>query len=313
MQPTSLTRRLAASPLAPVAVFPVRFATVARHNAGVLLRSGRWLVRSRENACFTYDLTPVNREHLAWFTATVTGRPVGELRGYLDEVESDVALRTHMREVLAAGPRRRTCDHLVRYARRAAVYAVVRALRPEHVVEAGVHRGITSCLIAAALLRNGKGRLTAVDVDPQSGELLQGGPYASVVDRVVGDSVATLCSAPVRERGIDLLVLDTYVDSRHETSELMAALPALRERAVVLSTTSHFLGSLAEWSERHHRAFLHFREDPAEHWHPGEGYGASFPGLSVPGTSSPNPSVSGASSGTAVHGSAGAATPGHPG
>ncbi|MFE2235784.1 class I SAM-dependent methyltransferase [Streptomyces sp. NPDC059442] len=278
MQPTSLSRRLAASPLAPVAALPLRFATVARHNASVLRRSGSWLVRSRENACFTYDLTAVNRQHLAWFTATVTGRPVAELREYLDEVEADTALRAHMRGVLATGPRRRTCDHLVRYARRAAAYAVVRALRPDHVVEAGVHRGITSCLIAAALLRNGHGGLTAVDFDPQSGELIRSGPYARVVDRVVDDSVAALGSARVRKGGIGLLALDTYVDARHETAELEAAQPALTDRAVVLSTTSHFLGSLASWSEREHRAFLHFREDPAEHWHPGEGYGASFPG-----------------------------------
>ena len=88
MQPTPLTRRIAASPLAPVANFPVRLATVARYNADVLKRSGSWLVRSRENSCFTYDLKDVNREQLAWFAATVTGHPVSELRGYLDEVEA---------------------------------------------------------------------------------------------------------------------------------------------------------------------------------------------------------------------------------
>ncbi|MFG2332767.1 class I SAM-dependent methyltransferase [Streptomyces sp. NPDC048604] len=277
MQPTPLSRRIAAGPLAIVAGFPIRFATVARYNASVLRRSGSWLWRSRENACFTYDLKTVNRDHLAWFSAAVTGRPAGELRDHLDEVEADTALREHMRSVLASGPRRRTCDHLVRYARRAAVYAVVRAMRPTHVVEAGVHRGITSCLIAAALLRNGHGRLTAVDIDPQSGELIRDEPYASVVDRVVGDSVAALADPRIRERGVDLVVLDTYVDDRHEAAELAAVLPALTDRAVVLSTTSHFLGSLAEWSESQGRAFLHFREDPAEHWHPGEGYGASFP------------------------------------
>ncbi len=272
MQPTTLSRRIAASPLAPVANFPVRLATVARYNADVLKRSGSWLLRSRENACFTYDLKPVNREHLAWFTATVTGSPVAEIRGYLDEVERDGVLREHVRRTLAVSPRRRTCDHLVRYARRAAAYAAVRALKPSHVVEAGVHRGITSCLAAAALLRNGHGRLTTVDIDPQYGELTRQGPYAQVIDRVVGDSVTALAE----QRQIDLLLLDTYVGAAHESAELDAAAPGLGADGIVLSTTSHWLTSLADWSERSGRTFLHFREDPAGHWHPGEGYGASF-------------------------------------
>ena len=76
-------------------------------------------------------------------------------------------------------------------------------------------------------------------------------------------------------------MLDTYVGHAHETAELDAVLPALNERAVVMSTASHWLTSLGEWSERHGRSYLHFREDPAGHWHPGEGYGASFPGAGV--------------------------------
>ncbi|MFC7305771.1 class I SAM-dependent methyltransferase [Streptomyces monticola] len=275
MQPTPFSRRIAAGPLAPAAAFPIRLATVARYNADVLKRSGSWLLRSRENACFTYDLKPVNREHLAWFTATVTGRPVGEVRAHLDEAEADRALREHLRSTLAASPRRRTCDHLVRYARRAAAYAVVRSLRPAHVVEAGVHRGITSCLIAAALLRNGCGRLTTVDIDPQSGELTREGRYAAVTDRVIGDSVAALAAQPAGS--VDLLLLDTYVGDAHESAELAAAERALSPRGIILSTTSHWLTSLADFSERTGRTFLHFREDPAGHWHPGEGYGASFP------------------------------------
>ncbi|MFE0105738.1 class I SAM-dependent methyltransferase [Streptomyces sp. NPDC059009] len=285
MDPTPLTRRLAASPLAALAALPLRLSVVGRYNANVLRRSASWLVTSRENSCFTYDLEPVNREHLAWFTATVTGRPVQEIRGYLDEVEGDAALRESLRSRLAAGARSRTCDHLVRYGRRAAAYAAVRALRPALVVDCGTHRGITATLVAAALLRNGTGRVTTVDVDPRAGELVHG-PYAKVTDRVCGDSAAALADLAGRDAG--LLLLDTYVGPEHERAELTAATRALAPGALVLSTTSHLWPELAHWSEREGRSFLHFREAPAHHWHPGAGYGASYlpPAAAPPASSS---------------------------
>src|SRR5690606_39568112 len=43
---------------------PVR---VARHDARMIGTSLRWLFTSREHHNYTYDLTPLNRSHLAWF------------------------------------------------------------------------------------------------------------------------------------------------------------------------------------------------------------------------------------------------------
>jgi predicted O-methyltransferase YrrM len=277
MQPTPLTRRITASPLARAAAFPLRVATVARYNADVLKRSGNWLVRSRENSSFTYELRPANRDHLAWFIAAISETPVDAVRGYMREAEEDDELRRTLQEGLALSFRRRTCDRDVRYGRRVAHYALVRAMRPKHVVEAGPHRGISTCLIAAALLRNERGRVTAIDIDPQSCEVVRG-RYATVVDQVTGDSVKELGSPEVHARGIDLLFLDTYVTPEHETAELAAAAPALSERAVILTVgaLTKTWPAMARWSEDRQRRFLHFDERPHNHWYPGGGLGASF-------------------------------------
>ena len=37
----------------------------------MLAASARWLVTSREHHNYTYDLTALNRDHLAWFVAAV--------------------------------------------------------------------------------------------------------------------------------------------------------------------------------------------------------------------------------------------------
>ena len=67
-----LRTRILASPVARIAAFPTRTAAVAKANGHFLGVSTRWLLRSREHTNYTYDLTSLNRKHLAWFV--VVGR-----------------------------------------------------------------------------------------------------------------------------------------------------------------------------------------------------------------------------------------------
>lgn len=84
----------------------------------------------------------------------------------------------------------------MRYARRVGWYAFIRALKPEHVVETGVDKGLGTCVIAAALLRNAAedrpGRVTSIDINPEAGYLARQQPWSEVVDLVIGDSITTL-------------------------------------------------------------------------------------------------------------------------
>jgi predicted O-methyltransferase YrrM len=230
-----------------------------------------WLVHSKETTNFTYDLTPINREHLAWFISEIAGTGVGEIRGYLDEIAEDDNLRGHLKAATQSSDLRRFADVEPRYGRRIGWYALIRALRPQHVVETGTDKGLGSCVLAAALLANGVGRLTTIDIETKSGYLISG-KYAEVTTRIVDDSLDAL----PKLTGVDLFLHDSDHTQDHEGKELRAVTPSLTPEAVLLSDNAHWSNELPKWAEAHHRKFSFFREDPDEHWYLGCGIGVAW-------------------------------------
>jgi len=261
--------RIARSHAAGLAAFPLRLATVLRYDGRVIKRSASWLIRSREHANFTYELTERNREHLAWWVSAVAASPIDETREYIQELYSDKELRSHIEHATQASDRRRLADREVRYGRRAGWYALARAIKPSLVVETGTDKGLGSCVFAAALLRNGRGRLITVDVNPESGYLIDG-PYAEVVERVIGDSVTFLREM---DESVDLFLHDSLHTFQHEMSELSAV--RLAAGAVVLSDNAHGSDALLVFAQKTGRRFFFIHEEPQDHWYPGGGIGAA--------------------------------------
>lgn len=268
-RPQTLSQRLAGSPVARLAALPVRLRTVLRHDARVLAASGRWLVRSREHTNYTFELTALNRVHLAWWVANAVDAPVERIRAYMAEADGDAELKSHVREATARSDRRRLADPAVHLHRRLGWYALVRELRPQCVVETGTDKGLGSVVLAAALLRNGSGRLITMDVNPTAGYLI-GGRYAAVTDLRVGDSVATLGQM---DEQVDFFLHDSWHSREHELAEFEAVAPRLSEGAVVLSDNSHVMDTLPAWAEQTGRRFHYFAEEPQGHWYPGAGIG----------------------------------------
>ncbi|MDO3700850.1 class I SAM-dependent methyltransferase [Micromonospora sp. C28SCA-DRY-2] len=277
MDATKLRRAIARTPLAPVAAFPKRLARVARHDAKVLRTSARWLLTSREHHNYTYDLTKLSRHHLAWFVSVVCDIPVKQVRAYLDEIESDDTLRQHIQQATAGAARRGLADKQVRYARRIGWYAIVRATRPAHVVETGVDKGLGSCVLAAALLRNAAeghpGRVTSLDINPEAGYLARTAPWSEVVDLVIGDSIASIAAL---DRPVDLFLHDSDHSRAHEKREFEAVESKLAPNALLLTDNVTATNVLAEHAERTGRRFLAYRETPANHWYPGDGIGVAW-------------------------------------
>ena len=267
-----IRRRLAASRLAPIVALPPRLEMVGRHNLQVAGASIRWLLQSREHTNLTYDLTALNREHLAWFIANVAGTPVSRIRQYICELEGDEDLRRHVRARTSGATRSGIADVEARYARRLGWYALVRAVRPQHIVETGTDKGLGSCVLAAALLRNGAGRLTTIDINPESGYLIAP-PYSAVVERVVGNSLAELqtLAAPV-----DIFLHDSDHSPAYEGAEFAAISPHLSQASLVLSDNAHVTRQLLAWAEANDRAFAFFDERPDRHWYPGDGIGIAY-------------------------------------
>ncbi len=270
---SKLRRRIATSPIARGAAFPLRTMMVARYDAHVIGRSVDWLMRGRETTNFTYELDSLNRDQLGWFISAVTGAGIGKVRAWMRELEEDDHLADQLTKRLSSNPRRRICAKEPHWARRLGWYSLVRAAQPDHVVETGTHLGLGSCVIAAALIQNGHGRLTTIDIDPEAGYLI-GEPWASVIDRRAGSSVDILADL----KDVDVFLHDSLHTYDYETKELTAVEPNLRPDAIILSDNAHDSAALSDWAERTGRHYLFFKEQPRDHWWPGDGIGVAWTG-----------------------------------
>ena len=268
---SKLRQRIARSPVARGAAVPLRTMMVARYDAHLIGRSVDWLLHSKETTNLTYELDALNRDQLCWFVSAVSGAQIGQVRAWMQELEQDDHLVRELTKRLSSGPRRRISATMPHWGRRFGWYALIRATQPDHIVETGTHLGLGSCAIAAALLKNGHGRLTTIDVDPEAGYLI-GEPWASVIDQHTGDSIALLGGL----RKVDMFLHDSLHTYDYEAGELAAVEPVLRADAIVLSDNAHESRALSDWAERTGRHYLFFKEQPLNHWWPGDGIGAAW-------------------------------------
>jgi len=269
---SSLGKKLLSSPLAGIAAFPWRLGAVAKANAKRAGAGARWLFGSRENTNYTYNLTERNLEHLAWFVSTLVDIPVSEARGYMQELLDDDALKKHVADAIQASPQRWLADSTARFGRRVGWYAIVRARKPKNVVETGTDKGLGALVLAAAVMRNGTGRLTTIDINPDSGYLISG-VWAEVTNRVIGDGVETITNTL---SDVDFFIHDSDHSSEYEKREFVAIGPKLTKDALVLSDNAHASDSLLQWAEETGRHYLYFGEEPLNHWYPGASIGVAF-------------------------------------
>jgi Methyltransferase domain len=98
------------------------------------------------------------------------------------------------------------------------LYGLVRALRPEHVVETGVATGVSTSFISAALIDNGSGRLYSIDL-----------PAGEGVDRPHPDGSRSPAKGP--GWGVPAAIRSA-MQGRHELllEDVRVALPALLSR-----------------------------------------------------------------------------------
>ena len=239
-------------------------------------KSFTWTLKSREHYNYSYDLQSLNLEYLAGFIAVVTGQPIKLARNYIAEINNDQALKDHVVRLNRAHKERWVADAEARFGRRMGWYALIRAHKPRLVVETGVDKGLGSCVIAAALLRNAAegsaGRLLALDINPNAGYLL-GKPYSDVGQMVYGDSLASIAALTDE---VDFFIHDSDHSAEHEANELRAVEGKLSSRALVLSDNADCTGELLKFAERTGRQFLFFAEKPKNHWWPGDGIGVAF-------------------------------------
>lgn len=263
------------------ALVPVRLKIAFSYYAASAGAVARWLLRSREYTNFTYDYSPASLEYLAHHLALVTGCPVGQSRAYLAEPSENADLNRTVRDRGEASDRRAVLDRDVRLGKQRIWYALARALKPARVVEAGVGPGLAAVVLAEALLKNAGegngGEYLGIDRDPRAGVLL--GPRQRAVARIIhGESVSTLEGL---NQSVDLFITDSHVSPDVEYAECRAIEPWLTKRAVIGTTVTTRLPAFAEETGR---AFFGFREEPHDHWYPGQWIGLAFRPLPAGGS-----------------------------
>ena len=258
-------------------VMPLRLRTALSYCSGRMVQVVLWLFNSREHTNFTYHLTDLNRRYLAHFLGVVCNQSPEIMEGYLREVLEDEQLYAHICRLTRESPRSFLADDEPRYARRIGWYAIVRAIKPAVVVETGVDKGLGSCVLTAALMKNRKeghlGNFYGTDINPKAGYLLQA-PYDAFGKILYGDSIESLIKL---DATIDLFINDSDHSILYEIREFETVTPKLSPKAIVIGDNSHFSDKLLEFAAHTNRNFLYFQEQPADHWYPGAGIGVAYP------------------------------------
>jgi predicted O-methyltransferase YrrM len=235
-----------------------------------------WLFTSRETTNLTYDLDADNVAYLTHFVAEVTGKEYKIIQQYIREIEQDAPLKEYIQRTIQASPEGFKADKEVRFGRRIGWYALVRATKPRVVIETGVDKGLGSCVLIRALMRNREegfpGKYYGTDINPKAGYLL-GGPYAAFGEILYGDSIQSLKKLNVP---IDLFINDSDHSADYEQAEYQAVRDRLSDASFVIGDNSHVTSKLQEFALETNRKFLFFQEQPKQHWYRGAGIGVAY-------------------------------------
>jgi predicted O-methyltransferase YrrM len=234
-----------------------------------------WLIHSREHTNYTYHLTDLNRRYLIAFVAHITEQSYQSVEKYVLELENNLELKTYLQEQTRL-QKDKWADIEPKFARRLAWYALVRIRKPKVVIETGVDKGLGSCILTAALLKNqeegNSGYYYGTDINPKAGYLLQM-PYSQVGEILYGDSIESLRKL---DKEIDLFINDSDHSAEYEANEYQIIQSKLSNHAMILSDNAHDTDALLNFAQKAGRKFLFYKEQPARHWYSGAGIGVVF-------------------------------------
>jgi hypothetical protein len=233
-----------------------------------------WARQNTEDSNYYYDLDENNLADLATLISAITNSSVVQVQLFFKELDSDERLKRHISSLWINEPL--MLDAKIGFGRRVGWYALIRILKPKVIIETGVHQGVGSCVIAAALMKNledgTEGKYYGTDIDKNAAVLFTE-PYSRVGEILYGDSLESLNSF---EKKIDFFINDSDHSATYEKSEYEAIRSKLSDDAIILGDNSHVTSCLREFSIINQRHFIFFREVPRNHWYPGAGIGISY-------------------------------------
>lgn len=194
---------------------------------------------------------------LAWVQA-LTGATAGTVEARVDEAREDQDLAGWVHELHLQGGR----EFYAQIRAPFELYALVRILRPHHVVEVGVSSGVSSAYFLRALERNRTGRLHSIDLPTsQKGKRFSArkdSPVALPPGRTTGWAVPPELRADWDLRlgpsqqllpdlideldRVDLFLHDSLHTFEHATFELTTVDPKVPPGGVFLADNTEWLG-----------------------------------------------------------------------
>ncbi len=237
-----------------------------------------WLFKSRETTNFTYDLTTNNKRYLSSLIANITGKNYDEILNYIHEIEEDKKLKQHIKKAIEESDESFMSDKKARFGRRIGWYAFVRAIKPKIVIETGVDKGLGSCILTSALMKNKEegyeGYYYGTDINPNAGYLLSG-DYKGFGEILYGDSIKSLENF---NKTIDIFINDSDHSAEYEAKEYETVANKIAHHSIILGDNAHITDKLLNFALATGRRFIFFQEKPLHHWYPGGGIGIAFNG-----------------------------------
>jgi predicted O-methyltransferase YrrM len=208
----------------------------------------------------SYSIRSLARE-LTWaderFLGAVTECEAGQIRRYLDEPFDDFHFAQHIRQTRDLHGRASisTADL---YAKKVLIqYAIVRALKPELVVETGVANGVSSSYLLLAMEKNRKGHLHSVEVD-NSHVLLEGREPGWIVPESLrlrwtihmGRSELILPNLLKKVSPLDIFIHDSLHTYSHMQLEFELGFPHLRPGGLLLADDAMWNSAFPEFAAK---------------------------------------------------------------
>jgi predicted O-methyltransferase YrrM len=176
--------------------------------------------------------------------APILGTSGSQLKLYYDELLSETLFHEHLQAVSDEIQRSEIGTGTTDWIDCETIYIVIRAMKPEHLVETGVQFGATTAYMLLALEHNQKGFLHSIDL-PWAGVGMPGealgigclipGLLKSRWNLVLGDSRQELQPLLSQLESIDLFNHDSLHTPKHMTWEYRTAWDHLRPGGILAS------------------------------------------------------------------------------
>ncbi len=258
--------------LDPRYVRRLRWISKARaiRSVGASLRSNRrFVLLDPESANFTYELA--NPDELVQWVAGVTSSDPADVEVVVREGQGDAALAERLHHATAG--KWLWTKRCPPFGKRLGWYAIARLLKPELIVESGVHDGLGSMVLLRALEQNDRGRLVSFDVNPAAGWLVGRHPRWELR---IESSRAGLHRVVRPAVPVGMFIHDSLHTYENERFELGFAAAHLAAGGVLISDNAHGTSAFADTCAEAGLESAVFHERSRGHFYPGGAIGAAW-------------------------------------